>query len=169
MSRITEEIDIGVPVRVAYDQWTRFESFPAFMDGVEKVVKLDDTTLEWTGTVAGVHKRWRARILEQRPNQLVAWQSIDGAANDGSVRFQPLSRNRTRLALTLDVAPEGALEKVAAALGVVERQIKGDLERFREYIEARQAPTGAWRGGVRGGEEHYMATGPTQPGRIRER
>jgi hypothetical protein len=91
---------------------------------------------------------------------------VDGAANDGSVRFQPLSRNRTRLALTLDVAPEGAIEKVGDALGIVERQIKGDLVRFREYIEARQAPTGAWRGGVHGGEEHYIATGTSGSGGI---
>jgi uncharacterized membrane protein len=153
MSRITGEIDVGVPVRVAYDQWTQFESFPRFMDGVDAVVQLDDTTLEWSATIAGVHKHWRAKVVEQRPDQLVAWRSVDGAPNDGSVRFQPLAENRTRLALTLDVQPEGAIEKVGDALGVVERQINGDLERFRDYIEARQTPTGGWRGSVHAGND----------------
>ena len=154
MSRITGEIDVGVPVRVAYDQWTQFESFPKFMDAVDTVVQLDDTTLEWSATIAGVKKHWRAKIVEQRPDQVVAWRSLDGAANDGSVRFQPLSADRTRLAFTLDVKPEGALEKVGDALGVVEREIKGDLERFREYIESRQSPTGGWRGAVHVGKSN---------------
>jgi uncharacterized membrane protein len=167
MSRITEEIEVGVPVRVAYDQWTQFESFPKFMEGVDEVKQLDDTTLEWSATIAGVNKRWRARILEQRPDQLIAWQSIDGATNDGSVRFQPLAGDRTRLALTLDVAPEGAIEKVGDALGLVERRIKGDLDRFREFIEARRAPTGAWRGGVHNGEEQ-VGSGTSGTGRAGE-
>ena len=153
MSRITEELDVGVPVRTAYDQWTQFESFPQFMDGVDEVVQVNDTILDWTATIAGVRKQWRAKVVEQRPDQVVAWKSIDGVRNDGSVRFQKLSTNRTRLALTLDVDVDGPLEKAGVALGVVERQVKGDLERFRDFIEARGRESGGWRGSVHAGEE----------------
>ncbi|MEO8274262.1 MAG: SRPBCC family protein [Chloroflexota bacterium] len=151
MSRITEELEIDVPVRVAYDQWTQFESFPEFMDAVDKVVQVDDTTLEWTASIAGVEKQWRAKIVEQRPDQVVAWKSVDGARNDGSVRFKPLSADRTRLALTLDVEGDGPVEAAGVALGVVDRQVKSDLERFREFIEARGLETGGWRGAVHAG------------------
>jgi len=145
MSRIAETIDVDVPVRVAYDQWTQFESFPRFMDAIDSVVQLDDTTLEWTATIAGVEKRWRARILEQRPDQVVSWRSTDGARNDGAVRFDSLSPRRTRIHLELDIEPEGPIEKAGDALGIVERQVKGDLQRFRDFIEARGQATGGWR------------------------
>ncbi|HET7181517.1 MAG TPA: SRPBCC family protein, partial [Candidatus Limnocylindrales bacterium] len=97
MSRISESIDVDVPVKIAYDQWTQFESFPEFMDGVDKVVQVDETTLDWTATIAGRTKQWRARITEQQPDELVAWRSIDGARNDGSVSFESLGPNRTRV------------------------------------------------------------------------
>jgi uncharacterized membrane protein len=151
MSRIEERIEVDVPVRVAYDQWTQFESFPEFMDGVDKVEQLDDTTLEWTATIAGKTKHWRARIVEQRPDELVSWQSIDGARNDGTVRFEPLGDDRTRIELELDVEPDGIVEQAGDALGVVERRVRGDLERFRNFIESVGLPTGAWRGRVDGG------------------
>ena len=151
MTRITTSIDVDVPVRVAYDQWTQFESFPEFMEGVDRVVQLTDTTLEWTATIAGVEKRWRAEIWEQRPDEVVSWRSTDGARNDGSVRFESLGATKTRVELLLDVEPEGPIETAGAALGVVERRVKGDLERFRDFIEARGQATGAWRGGVHAG------------------
>ena len=152
MSRIIEEIEVGVPVRVAYDQWTQFESFPQFMDGVDKVEQLDDTTLEWTATIAGKTKHWRAQIVEQRPDALISWRSVDGARNDGAVRFEQLTAERTRIELQLDLEPEGVVEKAGDALGVVERQVRGDLERFRDFIEAVALPTGAWRGRVQRGD-----------------
>jgi len=151
MSRITEEIQVKVPVRVAYDQWTQFESFPEFMEGVDKVEQLDDTTLEWTATIAGKTKQWRARIVEQRPDELVSWRSIDGARNDGEVRFESLTPDSTRLVLQLDVEPDGLVEQAGDALGIVERRVRGDLERFRDFIEAVGLPTGAWRGSVDAG------------------
>jgi uncharacterized membrane protein len=152
VSRITEEIEVAVPVRVAYDQWTQFESFPKFMSGVDRVVQVDDKTLEWTATIGGNVKHWRAEIVEQRPDQLVAWRSIDGAQNDGQVRFRSLGADRTMVGLQLDVAPETVVEKVGDALGVVERRVRGDLERFRDFIESRQQSSGAWRGTVEGGQ-----------------
>lgn len=152
MSRIIERIEVGVPVRVAYDQWTQFESFPRFMAGVDRVVQVDDKTLDWTATIAGVTKHWRAEILEQRPDELVAWRSIDGARNDGEVRFEPAGADRTIVELQLDVEPESIVEKAADTLGVVERRVRGDLERYRDYLEARRSPTGAWRGSVDDGQ-----------------
>ncbi len=151
MSRIIESIEVDVPVRVAYDQWTQFESFPHFMDGVERVVQLDDKTLEWTATIAGKTKHWRAEIVEQQPERTVSWRSTEGAQNDGMVTFEPLGPDRTRVTLQLDVEPEGLVEKAGDALGVVERRVRGDLERFREFIEGRGQATGAWRGRVEGG------------------
>ena len=146
MSRIIETIEVDVPVSVAYDQWTQFESFPQFMDGIDRVVQVDDTTLEWTATIAGKVKHWRAEITEQRPDELVAWRSTEGAQNDGQVGFEAAGPDRTRLELQLDVEPEGLVEKAGDALGVVERRVRGDLERFKAFIESRGQATGAWRG-----------------------
>ena len=153
MSRIVESIDVEVPVRVAYDQWTQFEQFPRFMDGVKRVQQLNDTTLEWTAEINGVQRSWQAEISEQEPDQVIAWRSTSGAKNDGRVSFEPLGGNRTRVTLELEVEPEGAIEKAGDALGFVERQVEGDLRRFKEFIESRGTPTGGWRGEVEGGEK----------------
>jgi len=152
VSRISEEVEVAVPIRVAYDQWTQFETFPKFMDGVDRVVQIDDKTLEWTATVAGVVKHWRAEITEQRPDEVVAWRSTEGARNDGQVRFRSLGPDRTMVEVQLDVEPESLVEKAADALGVVERRVRGDLVRYRDFIESRHQPTGAWRGRVEGGQ-----------------
>jgi len=162
MSRITEEIEVDVPVRVAYDQWTQFESFPKFMEGVDRVVQLDDKTLELTATIAGKTKHWRAEISEQRPDDVIAWRSTEGAQNDGAVHFESLGPDRTRIGLQLDLEPEGLVEKAGDALGVVERRVRVDLERFREFVEARGQATGAWRGNVDDGQ--VQAPGETGRG-----
>ncbi len=148
MTHISEQIEIDVPVRAAYDQWTQFESFPNFMEAVDQVKQIDDKTLEWTAEIAGKHKTWRAEILEQLPDELIRWRSTEGARNDGVVRFDKLGGNRTRVTLELDVEPDGPIETAGAALGIVERRVKGDLDRFKTFITERGAPTGAWRGTV---------------------
>jgi uncharacterized membrane protein len=148
MSEIMESIDVNVPVRTAYDQWTQFESFPKFMEAVKDVRQLDDTTLEWVADVAGKEKRWKAKITEQKPDERVAWTSVDGARNAGVVTFHRLGEGVTRVTLQLDVDPEGPIENVGDALGVVKRQVEGDLKRFKEFIESRGQETGAWRGEV---------------------
>jgi len=148
MSRISESINLDVPVSVAYDQWTQFESFPQFMEGVERVVQLDDKTLEWTANIAGKTKHWRAEIFEQEPDQVISWRSTEGARNDGTVRFEPIDVNSTRVTLELDVEPEGPVEATGDALGIVGRRVRGDLERFKSFIESRGEATGAWRGEV---------------------
>ena len=148
MSTIEESIDVAVPVRTAYDQWTQFETFPEFMDGVESVTQVDDTHLHWVAEVAGVRREWDAEISEQHPDERVAWWATDGSTNAGVVTFHRLDDATTRVMLQLDFEPDGALEKVGDVLGVVRRRATGDLKRFKDFIEARGDATGAWRGDV---------------------
>jgi uncharacterized membrane protein len=148
MSEIMESVDVDVSVRTAYDQWTQFESFPRFMEGVKQVRQLDDRTLEWVADVAGKEKRWKARITEQEPDERIAWTSTDGARNAGVVTFQRLAEGRSRVTLQLDVEPDGLVETVGDALGVVKNQVKDDMKRFKEFIESRGTETGAWRGEI---------------------
>jgi uncharacterized membrane protein len=148
MSNIVESVDVAVPVRTAYDQWTQFESFPMFMEGVEKVEQLDDTTLRWTANIAGQERTWQARITEQNPDERIAWTSIDGARNAGVVTFHRLDDNMTRVTLQMDVDPDGPVDNIGDALGLLERRVKGDMQRFKEFIEGRGVETGGWRGSV---------------------
>ena len=148
MSQILESIDVDVPVRTAYDQWTQFESFPEFMEGVEKVEQLTDTTMRWTAEIGGQQKSWTAEVTEQTPDQRIAWNATEGAENAGVVTFHRLDDQKSRVTLQLDVDPEGPIETVGDALGFVQRRAKGDLERFKEFIEDRGAASGAWRGTV---------------------
>jgi uncharacterized membrane protein len=150
MPRFEDSIDVDVTVRVAYDQWTQFEDFPRFMEGVTRVVQLDDSTLEWTATIAGQEKVWTAVITDQTPDTRVAWKSTSGAENAGTVLFASIGPSRTRVTLKIDADPEGLVETVGANLGFLERQVKGDLERFKQYVESRGTPTGAWRGEIHG-------------------
>ena len=153
MTTIERSIEVDVPTRVAYDQWTQFEEFPRFMEGVEQVRQLDDTHLHWEAEIAGVHREWDAEIVEQKPDARVSWRSIDGTRNAGTVTFAPLDVDRTAVVLQLDVEPEGFAEKAGGALGIIERRAKGDLERFKEFIESRGVETGAWRGVVDEGQQ----------------
>ena len=147
MSTIQESVDVRVPVRAAYDQWTQFEDFPRFMEGVTSVTQVDDTHLHWVADIDGVHREWDAEIAEQHPDERVAWRSTDGTNNAGVVTFHRIGDTETRVMLQMDFDPDGIAEQVGDKLGFVRRQAKGDLERFKEFIEA-QGPTGAWRGEV---------------------
>ena len=148
MGSITKSVEVNVPVRTAYNQWTQFESFPHFMEGVQEVRQLDDTHLHWRAKIAGKEKEWDATITEQRPDERVAWTSTSGAHNAGVVTFHHLADQQTRVTLQMDFDPEGVVENVGDAIGAPERQIAGDLKKFKEYIEAHGAETGAWRGEV---------------------
>jgi len=148
MSKIEHSIDVNVPVREAYNQWTQFESFPHFMSGVESVTQQGDTNLHWVAEIAGKRQEWDAEITEQTPDQRVAWTSTSGDPNAGAVDFHRISDNQTRITLTMDVQPSGVVEKVGTALGVPSGQVKNDLEKFKEFIESRGTATGAWRGEV---------------------
>jgi hypothetical protein len=148
MAKIEKSIDVNVPVREAYNQWTQFETFPEFMEGVEVVEQLGDTRLHWVATIAGKRQEWDAEITEQTPDQRIAWTSTTGDRNAGAVDFHRVADNQTRITLTMDVEPSGAVEKIGAALGIPAGQVEGDLKRFKEFIEARGTATGAWRGEV---------------------
>jgi uncharacterized membrane protein len=148
MANIERSIDVEVPVRTAYNQWTQFEEFPRFMEGVTSVKQLDDRRLQWTAEIGGKTKQWTAEIAEQIPDERVAWRSTSGAPNAGVVTFHRLDDNRTRIMLQLEYEPEGMVENVADVVGVVSQRVAGDLQRFKEFIEARQRETGAWRGEI---------------------
>jgi uncharacterized membrane protein len=148
MSAHQESIDVSVPVRDAYNQWTQFESFPDFMGGVEKIVQLDATHTHWTVKIGGVSREFDAEITEQTPDERVAWKSTSGTTHGGVVTFHRLGDSQTRVMLQIDTEPEGFVEKAGEAVGVVGHQVKSDLERFKVFIEQRSAPTGGWRGEV---------------------
>jgi uncharacterized membrane protein len=152
VTTVRETIEVEVPISTAYDQWTQFEEFPQFMEGVEQVRQLDDTRLRWTADIGGQHREWEAKIVDQQPDRRVAWTALEGTANAGTVEFAPISDTRTAVHLELDYAPEGLVEKAGAATGTVQRRAKKDLERFKDYIESRGVETGAWRGRVEGGQ-----------------
>ena len=148
MSTIEKSIEVNVPVRTTYNQWTQFEEFPQFMEGVKEVTQLDDTHLHWKAEIAGQEKEWDAEITEQTPDQRIAWTSRGGAINGGVVTFHRLSDARSKVMLQLAYDPEGVVEKVGDALGVVSLRVQGDLIRFKKFIETRGRETGAWRGQV---------------------
>jgi uncharacterized membrane protein len=148
MASVVESIDVNVPVGTAYNQWTQFEDFPHFMEGVKSVTQTDDTHMHWVAEVAGKEKEWDAEITEQHADERIAWNATSGAENAGVVTFHRVSDTSTRVTLQMDVDPEGMVENVGTALGFLERRVKGDLERFKEFIESRGSETGAWRGDV---------------------
>lgn len=150
---IEEAIEIAVPVSTAYNQWTQFEEFPRFMDGVDEVRQLDDTLLHWAATVAGKHAEWDAKIIEQEPDRRITWESTDGKHTRGTVSFEEAGPGRSRIQLRMTYTPEGVTEKVGSAVGLDNRRIRGDLQRFRELIESERVETGAWRGEIHSGVE----------------
>jgi uncharacterized membrane protein len=148
MSTVTESVDVDVPITTAYDQWTQFESFPQFMDGVEEIRQIDDTRNHWVIKVAGVTREFDATITEQHPEERIAWRAEDGPNHAGVVTFHRLDDNTTRVTAQLDIDPEGFVENVADKAGILDRRIKGDMKRFKEFIESRGSETGGWRGDV---------------------
>ncbi|WP_251151419.1 SRPBCC family protein [Cellulosimicrobium sp. Marseille-Q4280] len=148
MSTVTQSVDVSVPVRTAYDQWTQFEEFPRFMEGVEEIRQLDATHTHWRTKIGGVEREFDAEITEQHPDERVAWNSTSGPDHAGVVTFHRLSDTETRVTVQLDWSPEGVVEKAGDLLQLDERRVKGDLARFKEFIESRGVETGAWRGDV---------------------
>jgi hypothetical protein len=144
MGATTHSIDINAPLRAVYNQWTQFEEFPRFMEGVEEVRQDGPRNLFWKARIAGKEKQWEAEILEQIPDQRIVWQSIDGTPNSGEVTFEPLDEERTRVILTMEYEPEGFLEKAGDVLGIPSGRAEGDLKRFRDFIEERGTETAGW-------------------------
>ncbi len=148
MATVERSIEVNVPLKAVYNQWTQFEEFPRFMEGVKEVRQMGDKNLHWRAEIAGKDEEWDAEITEQHPDHRIAWRSTTGAPNAGVVTFHHIDDNTTRVMLQLDYEPQGVVEAVGSALGVVERRVKGDLERFKAFIEERGSATGAWRGEI---------------------
>jgi uncharacterized membrane protein len=149
MERIQKSIEVECPIGIVYNQWTQFKEFPRFMKGVKKVTQLDDQRFHWEAEIGGKHKEWNARIIDQIPDQHVAWQSESGEYTSGAVGFEPAGPNRTRVRLELSYDPKGFIESTGDAIGVVSNRVENDLENFKEFIENRGQETGAWRGTIR--------------------
>jgi uncharacterized membrane protein len=152
ISTIDEAIEVDVPVATAYNQWTQFEEFPLFMEGVDHVEQRDDTRLHWVATVAGRTAEWDAKIVEQHPDSQISWLSEDGKKTRGTVSFEPLDGNRTLVRLSMSYQAEGPLEQAGSAAGLDAKRVRGDLERFKQLIESRGEESGAWRGEVSAGK-----------------
>jgi uncharacterized membrane protein len=152
MERIEKSIEVKCPVRTVYNQWTQFEEFPRFMSGVTEVRQIDDTHVHWHAEVWGKDKEWDAEITEQVPDERISWRSTSGAPISGTVRFQPLGPDLTAVRLEMAYEPEGAIENVGDALGVLSARVQETVEDFKEFIEQRGQETGGWRGEVHGGK-----------------
>ncbi len=148
MGTVQKSITVALPVTTVYNQWTQFEDFPEFMEGVESVAQLDDRRLHWVAEIGGTRREWDAEIVDQSPDQRIAWEAVSGTRNAGAVSFRPAGTGQTRIDLEIAYETEGITEKAGDALGVIDRRVDGDLERFKSFIESRGVETGAWRGSV---------------------
>jgi uncharacterized membrane protein len=148
MAIIEESIEVNVPISTAYNQWTQFQSFPQFMDGVDSITQTNDRKLHWKASFGGSTHEWDAEITEQNPDERVAWRNTDGKENAGVVTFHKIADDKTRVMVQMDWVPDGIKEKIGDALGAADRRVKGDLENFKTFIDSRDHETGAWRGEV---------------------
>jgi uncharacterized membrane protein len=153
MSTIEQSIEVEAPLDRVYNQWTQFEDFPRFMEGVEEIRQLDDTHLHWVAEFGGSRHEWDAEITEQKPDERVAWRNTDGKDNAGVVTFHRLDDDHTRVMVQMDFVPEGIKEKLGAAIGAPDRRVQGDLERFKELVESRGGTSDGWRGEVKRPDE----------------
>lgn len=152
MSTVEKSIEVGAPIRAVYNQWTQFEEFPRFMEGVKQVHQLDDKRLHWRAEIGGQEVEWDAVITEQMAERHIGWRSTSGPHNAGTVNFEPLGAEGTRVTVRMEYEPEGAVQKIGDWLGAFSRRVEGDLQRFKEFIESRGVETGGWRGEIVGEE-----------------
>jgi uncharacterized membrane protein len=165
MERIEKAVEVDCPVRTVYNQWTQFEEFPRFMSGVKDVKQLDDTHVHWRAEIWGKEKEWDAEITEQVPDRIIAWRSTTGdAPNAGTVWFEPLSSDRTRVRLAMEYEPQSGVEKVGDALGAMRGRVESTVKDFKKFIESRGHEEGAWRGEVHGGKKQSTLSGGTAAG-----
>ncbi|SDB82684.1 Polyketide cyclase / dehydrase and lipid transport [Raineyella antarctica] len=148
MNTVSSDIDVDAPVSTVYNQWMRFEEFPALMAGVEEVTRLSDRTQHWRVKVGGVEREFDAEITEQLPDERIAWRTVDGPTQAGVVTFHRLAGDTTRVRQQVDWEPEGAVEKAGAALQVDDAQVSRSLHDFERLIESNGFESGAWRGRI---------------------
>ena len=153
MERVEKVVEVDRPVSTVYNQWTQFEEFPSFMDGVKEVRQLDDTHLHWRAEIWGKEKEWDAEITEQDPDRRISWKSVSGSPNAGTVRFEPIDDDRTLVRLVMAYEPDGPVEKAGDAMGIMSSRVQNNVENFKKFIENRGAETGGWRGEVHGGQK----------------
>ncbi|ALC18900.1 SRPBCC family protein [Streptomyces pristinaespiralis] len=153
MSTVKEAVEVEVPVRTAYNQWTMFEEFPRFMEGVEEIRQIDDRHNHWTTKIGGVRREFDTEIVDQLPDERIAWRTISGDTQQkGTVRFERVDDTHTRVELVMDFEPSGPAEKVADVTGTIDRRVKADMHRFKEYIESQGGESGGWRGRIAPGD-----------------
>ncbi len=152
MEKIRKSIEVNVPLHIAYNQWTQFEEFPRFMEGIKEVKQIDDTKLHWRAEIMGREIEWDAKIIEQAPHRVISWESTTGARNSGTVSFESSGGDRTHIILDLEYEPRGAIERVNDIREAISNQVEGDLQRFKEFIEQRGTETGGWTGEIHKGK-----------------
>ena len=152
ISTIDESIEVDVPVSTAYNQWTQFEEFPLFMEGVDDVQQRDDTRLHWVATIGGRTAEWDAKILEQHPDKQISWISEDGKKTRGTVTFEPIGESKALIRLSMSYQAEGPVEQLGSAAGLDAMRVRGDLGRFKSLIESRGTESGEWRGEIDAGK-----------------
>ena len=157
ISTIDESIEVAVPVKTAYNQWTQFEEFPLFMEGVDDVKQRDDTRLHWVATIGGHTAEWDAKILEQHPDTQISWISEDGKKTRGTVSFEPIGESKTLIRLSMSYQAEGPIEQLGSAAGLDAQRVRGDLKRFKDLIESRGTESGEWRGEIDAGKAERKA------------
>jgi uncharacterized membrane protein len=163
VSTVEKSIEVARPLREVYDQWTQFEVFPAFMEGVERVEQLDEQHLRWHVSIAGVDREFTTEIVEQEPDERIAWRTEDGEDHTGAVTFDALRDNATRVKVVMSYRPENWVEKVGDAANLIDRRVAGDLDRFKALIEDEAAGSGAWRGRIAGGQVEQSDPRPNSP------
>jgi uncharacterized membrane protein len=163
MSTVEKSIDVNQPLRKVYNQWTQFEDFPAFMEGVDEVEQLDEKRLRWHTSIAGVDRTFETEIIEQEPDRRISWRTEDGEDHTGAVTFEDRSGDATRVSVVMSYRPENWVEKVGDAFNIIDKRVEGDLDRFKELIEDETLETGAWRGRIRGREVEEDDPAPNTP------
>jgi uncharacterized membrane protein len=136
----TEHIETAIVVErdraAVFARWTRFEDFPTFMKGVERVDRVAEDRLRWTADIGFVHREWEATVVEHDPDRVVAWRADGDVRHDGRVSFEELSPGRTEVTVRMAIDPQGFVETAGAKLGAVRARIAGDLQRFKELVES---------------------------------
>jgi uncharacterized membrane protein len=132
---IQQSVDVAVPVKRAYNYWTSFEDWPEFMHRIESAEEVDDNTVSFQAKIWGISKRFEAEVVEQHPEERIEWNVTDGYAHTGVVTFHPLAKNLTRIDVSLDVQPANLIDKASRGMRFVKRAVRGDLHRFKAYVE----------------------------------
>jgi uncharacterized membrane protein len=135
VTNIIEEIDIGAPIDVVYNQWTQFQDFSGFMKKVENVDQKEDTEVEFKAQVLWSHRQWKAHIIDQVPNERIVWESSGQKGKvDGAVTFHELARDITRVLVVLEYHPQGLFERTGNLWRAQGRRVRLELKHFRRHV-----------------------------------